>query len=172
MDHAPDLDPYDLRILEALQHDGRLSNVELGEKVNLSASQVSRRVGRLVEDGYIRRFQAVLDPLRIGIGLTAYCMITLKIHSEGGMGDFHRRVKALPEILECQALTGEADYLLKIAVPDLKAFSDFLSENLMRAPEVAAIRSSIVLDSIKSGNEYAIPEPAKPHAKPQAGRGH
>jgi Lrp/AsnC family leucine-responsive transcriptional regulator len=84
------------------------------------------------------------------------------------MGDFHRRVKALPEILECQALTGEADYLLKIAVPDLKAFSDFLSENLMRAPEVAAIRSSIVLDSIKSGNEYAIPEPAKS----PTGRGH
>ena len=70
MDHALDLDPYDLRILEALQHDGRLSNVELGEKVNLSASQVSRRVSRLVEDGYIRRFQAVLDPLKIGIGLT------------------------------------------------------------------------------------------------------
>jgi Lrp/AsnC family leucine-responsive transcriptional regulator len=172
MNHATALDAYDLRILETLQHDGRLSNVELGEKVNLSASQVSRRVGRLVEDGYIRRFQAVLDPLKIGIGLTAYCMITLKIHSEGGMGDFHRRVKALPEILECQALTGEADYLLKIAVPDLKAFSDFLSENLMRAPEVAGIRSSIVLDSIKSGNEYAIPEPARPQAKTPAGRGH
>lgn len=163
MDHAFGLDPYDLRILEALQHDGRLSNVELGERVNLSASQVSRRVSRLVEDGYIRRFQAVLDPLKIGIGLTAYCLITLKIHGEGGMGDFHRRVKALPEILECQALTGEADYLLKIAVPDLKAFSAFLSENLMRAPEVAGIRSSIVLDSIKSGNEYALPEPARAH---------
>src|SRR3569833_517561 len=160
MDHVPDLDLYDLRILETLQHDGRLSNVELGEKVNLSASQASRRVTRLVEDGYIRRFQAVLDPLKVGIGLTAYCMITLKIHSEGGMGDFHRRVKALPEILECQALTGEADYLLKIEVPDLKAFSTFLSENLMRAPEVAAMRSSIVLDSIKSVIEYALPEPA------------
>jgi Lrp/AsnC family leucine-responsive transcriptional regulator len=84
------------------------------------------------------------------------------------MEDFHRRVKALPEILECQALTGEADYLLKIAVADLKGFSDFLSENLMRAPEVAAIRSSIVLDSIKSGNEYALPDPPKSHT----GRGH
>src|SRR4051812_27244473 len=168
MDHASELDAYDLRILEALQHDGRLSNVELGEKVHLSASQASRRVGRLVEEGYIRRFQAVLDPLKIGVGLTAYCMITLKIHSEGGMHDFHRRVKALPEILECQALTGEADYLLKIAVPDLKAFSDFLSENLMRAPEVAAIRSSIVLDSIKAGNKYALPDPLKSHP----GRGH
>lgn len=164
MDHAPNLDLYDLRILAALQHDGRLSNVELGEKVNLSASQASRRVTRLVEEGYIRRFQAVLDPAKVGIGLTAYCLITLKIHSEGGMEDFHRRVKALPEILECQALTGEADYLLKIAVPDLKGFSEFLSENLMRAPEVAAIRSSIVLDSIKSGNEYALPEPAGAHA--------
>ena len=168
MDQSPKLDLYDFRILGALQHDGRLSNVELGEKVNLSASQVSRRVVRLVEEGYIRRFQAELDPLKVGIGLTAYCMISLKIHSEGGMEDFHRRVKALPEILECQALTGEADYLLKIAVADLKAFSDFLGENLMRAPEVAAIRSSIVLNSIKSGNEYALPEPAKS----QIGRGH
>jgi Lrp/AsnC family leucine-responsive transcriptional regulator len=95
-------------------------------------------------------------------------MITLKIHSAGGMDDFHRRVKALPEILECQALTGEADYLLKIAVPDLKAFSDFLGENLMRAPEVAAIRSSIVLNSVKSGNEYALPDPGKSHTA----RGH
>ena len=172
MNQVTDLDAYDLRILEALQHDGRLSNVELGQKVNLSASQASRRVTRLVEAGYIRRFQAVLDPLKIGIGLTAYCLITLKIHSEGGMGDFHRRVKALPEILECQALTGEADYLLKIAVPDLKAFSDFLSEHLMRAPEVAGIRTSIVLDSIKSGHEYALPEPGKSHGKPHGPRGH
>jgi Lrp/AsnC family leucine-responsive transcriptional regulator len=160
MDHAFDLDSYDLRILAALQHDGRLSNVELGERVNLSASQVSRRVTRLIEDGYIQRFQAVLAPERIGIGLTAYCLVTLKIHSDGGMEDFHRRVKALPEILECQALTGEADYLLKIAVSDLKAFSDFLGENLMRAPEVATVRSSIVLNSVKSANEYALPEHA------------
>ena len=77
------------------------------------------------------------------------------------MEDFHRRVKALPEILECQALTGEADYLLKIAVPDLKSFSEFLAEHLMRAPEVATLRSSIVLDSVKSGNEYALAQPRK-----------
>jgi len=154
MDRAPDLDSYDLHLLEALQHDGRLSNVELGNMVHLSASQVSRRVARLIAEGYIQRFQAVLDPRRVGIGLTAYCLVTLKIHSEGGMEDFHRRVKALPEILECQALTGEADYLIKIAVADLKGFSEFLAENLMRAPEVATVRSSIVLDSVKSSNEY------------------
>jgi Lrp/AsnC family leucine-responsive transcriptional regulator len=160
MDHAPNLDSYDLRLLAAMQHDGRLSNVELGERANLSASQVSRRVARLIEEGYIARFQAVLDPARIGIGLTAYCLVTLKIHGEGGMTDFHRRVKALPEILECHALTGEADYLLKIAVADLKSFSDFLGETLMRAPEVATVRSSIVLNSVKSTNEYVLPDPA------------
>ena len=93
--------------------------------------------------------------------MTAYCLATLKIHGEGGIEDFHRRVKALAEILECQALTGEADYLLKVAVPDLKAFSDFLSENLMRAPEVATVRTSIVLDTVKSGNEYALPDAPK-----------
>jgi Lrp/AsnC family leucine-responsive transcriptional regulator len=154
---AFDLDSYDLKILAALQHDGRLSNVELGERVNLSASQASRRVARLIEDGYIQRFRAVLNPRRIGIGLTAYCLLTLKIHGEGGMGDFRRRVTALPEVLECQSLTGEADYLLKIAVADLKAFSDFLSEHLMKAPEVATVRSSIVLESVKESNEYPLP---------------
>lgn len=160
MNPASDLDGYDLKILTALQHDGRLSNVELGERVNLSASQASRRVTRLVEEGYIERFRAVLNPGRIGIGLTAYCLLTLKIHGEGGMGDFRRRVAALPEVLECQSLTGEADYLLKIAVADLKAFSDFLSAHLMRAPEVATVRSSIVLESVKESNEYPLPAAA------------
>lgn len=157
MNPVSDLDSYDLKILAALQHDGRLSHVELGERVNLSASQSSRRVTRLLEDGYIERFQAVLNPRRIGIGLTAYCLLTLKIHGEGGMGDFRRRVAALPEVLECQSLTGEADYLLKVAVADLKAFSDFLSNHLMKAPEVATVRSSIVLESVKESNEYPLP---------------
>lgn len=160
MNLASNLDRFDLQILAALQHDGRLSNVELGERVNLSASQASRRVARLVEEGYIERFRAVLNPRRIGIGLTAYCLLTLKIHGEGGMGDFRRRVAALPEVQECQSLTGEAGYLLKIAVADLKAFSDFLSEHLMKAPEVATVRSSIVLESVKESNEYPLPSPA------------
>lgn len=161
MNDAQALDSFDLKLLSALQQDGRLTNAELGERVHLSASQVSRRVQRLIDSGYIERFQAVLSRQKLGIGLTAYCLVTLKIHGGDSMRAFHDRVRALPEVLECQSLTGEADYVLKVAVSDLKRFADFMSEHLMKAPEVANIRSSIVLESIKETSAYPIsPEPA------------
>ena len=156
MNPAPDLDRFDRRLLQALQADGRLTNAELGERVNLSASQVSRRVQRLIEAGYIKRFQALVDARKIGIGLTAYCLVTLKIHGGDSMQAFHRRVMGLPQVLECHSLTGEADYLLKVAVADLKALADFMSEYLMKAPELATIRSSIVLESVKESNTYDV----------------
>ena len=80
------------------------------------------------------------------------------------MQAFHERVRALPEVLECQSLTGEADYVLKVAVADLKRFADFMSEHLMKAPEVANIRSSIVLESIKETNAYPLPAEGGPKA--------
>ena len=162
MNDASGLDQFDLKLLDALQRDGRLTNAELGEIVHLSASQVSRRVQRLIETGYIARFQAVLNRQKLGLGLTAYCLVTLKIHGGDSMLAFHERVRALPEVLECQSLTGEADYLLKVAVTDLKRFADFMSEHLMKAPEVANIRSSIVLESIKESNAYPISTAARP----------
>lgn len=156
MNDAHTLDGFDLKLLVALQRDGRLTNAQLGEEVHLSASQVSRRVQRLIESGYIERFQAVLNRHKLGLGLTAYCLVTLKIHGGDSMLAFHERVRALPEVLECQSLTGEADYILKVAVSDLKRFADFMSEHLMKAPEVANIRSSIVLESIKESNAYPV----------------
>jgi Lrp/AsnC family leucine-responsive transcriptional regulator len=157
---ALDLDGFDLTLLVELQQDGRLTNAELGERVHLSASQVSRRVQRLIDEGFIERFQAVLSRQKLGIGLTVYCLVTLKIHAGDSMQAFHERVRALPEVMECQSLTGEADYVLKIVVADLKRFSDFMSEHLMKAPEVANIRSSVVLESIKETAAY--PLQAKP----------
>lgn len=153
---APALDAFDLKLLAELQQDGRLTNSELGERVHLSASQVSRRVQRLIEEGYIERFQAVLSRQKLGLGLTVYCMVTLKIHAGDSMQAFHERVRALPEVVECQSLTGEADYVLKIVVADLKRFSEFMSEHLMKAPEVANIRSSVVLESVKETGAYPL----------------
>lgn len=159
---ASGLDSFDLKLLAELQQDGRLTNAELGERVHLSASQASRRVQRLIDEGYIERFQAVLSRQKLGIGLTVYCLVTLKIHAGDSMQAFHERVRALPEVMECQSLTGEADYVLKIVVADLKRFSDFMSEHLMKAPEVANIRSSVVLESIKETSAYALPsKPAR-----------
>jgi Lrp/AsnC family transcriptional regulator, leucine-responsive regulatory protein len=156
MTNASGLDAFDLKLLAELQQDGRLTNSELGERVHLSASQASRRVQRLIEEGYIERFQAVLSRQRLGLGLTVYCLVTLKIHAGDSMQAFHERVRALPEVVECQSLTGEADYVLKIVVADLKRFSDFMSEHLMKAPEVANIRSSVVLESIKETGAYSL----------------
>lgn len=153
---ASDLDGFDLKLLAELQQDGRLTNADLGERVHLSASQVSRRVQRLIDEGFIERFQAVLSRQRLGLGLTVYCLVTLKIHAGDSMQAFHERVRGLPEVMECQSLTGEADYVLKIVVADLKRFSDFMSEHLMKAPEVANIRSSVVLESIKETNAYPL----------------
>lgn len=156
MADAFDLDAFDLKLLAELQHDGRLTNSELGERVHLSASQVSRRVQRLIEEGYIERFQAVLSRQKLGLGLTVYCLVTLKIHAGDSMQAFHERVRALPAVVECQSLTGEADYVLKIVVADLKSFSEFMSEHLMKAPEVANIRSSVVLESVKETGAYPL----------------
>jgi Lrp/AsnC family leucine-responsive transcriptional regulator len=156
MTDALGLDSFDLKLLSELQQDGRLTNAELGERVHLSASQVSRRVQRLIEEGYIERFQAVLSRQKLGLGLTVYCLVTLKIHAGDSMQAFHERVRALPEVMECQSLTGEADYVLKIVVADLKRFSDFMSGHLMKAPEVANIRSSVVLESIKETGAYPL----------------
>ncbi len=156
MADASGLDGFDLKLLSELQQDGRLTNAELGERVHLSASQVSRRVQRLIDEGYIARFQAVLSRQKLGLGLTVYCLVTLKIHAGDSMQAFHERVRALPEVMECQSLTGEADYVLKIVVADLKRFSDFMSEHLMKAPEVANIRSSVVLESIKETGAYPL----------------
>ena len=156
MTDATGLDSFDRKLLSELQQDGRLTNAELGERVHLSASQVSRRVQRLIEEGYIDRFQAILSRQKLGLGLTVYCLVTLKIHAGDSMQAFHERVRALPEVMECQSLTGEADYVLKIVVADLKRFSDFMSEHLMKAPEVANIRSSVVLESIKETAAYPI----------------
>jgi Lrp/AsnC family leucine-responsive transcriptional regulator len=164
MNDAHALDGFDLKLLDALQRDGRLTNAELGEIVHLSASQVSRRVQRLIDSGYIERFQAVLNRQLLGLGLTAYCLVTLKIHGGDSMLAFHDRVRSLPEVQECQSLTGEADYLLKVVVSDLKRFADFMSEHLMKAPEVANIRSSIVLESIKETGAYPVPGAAGPSA--------
>ncbi|MEZ5831317.1 MAG: Lrp/AsnC family transcriptional regulator [Dongiaceae bacterium] len=160
MNDASTLDGFDLKLLSELQQDGRLTNAELGERVHLSASQVSRRVQRLIEDGFIERFQAVLSRQKLGLGLTVYCLVTLKIHAGDSMQAFHERVRALPEVVECQSLTGEADYLLKIVVKDLKRFSDFMSEHLMKAPEVANIRSSVVLESVKETGAYSLEDRA------------
>ncbi|MFT4053580.1 MAG: Lrp/AsnC family transcriptional regulator [Novosphingobium sp.] len=151
-----DLDSYDLKILECWQERGDIGPVEMSELVHLSASQCSRRMQTLRTAGHVSRVSAVLDPEKLGIGVSAYVLVTLRSHEQGWLEAFNRRIDALDEVLECQSLTGEADIILKIATRDLASFNTLLVRELLAAPEVATARSSIVLENLKSTTALPI----------------
>jgi len=143
-----DLDAFDLRILAALQENGRLTNQELGERVGLSASQCSRRRTSLEAAGLIRGYRADLAAERVGFRLLVFVQVTLATHSGDNAEKFRKLVARLDEVQEAYATSGDTDYLLKIVVPDLKDLS-VLNEILLPHESVARVRSSIVLDRLK-----------------------
>ena len=144
------LDSIDRRILKLLQEDGRLSNVDLADQVGLSPSPCLRRLRRLEQAGFIKRYAAVLDTEAVGLGVTAYVHISLERHDEATADRFEAMVRDMPEVTECYPVTGDDDYLLKVVASDLKAYSRFLMEDLMRQPGITNIKSSFVLGEIKS----------------------
>jgi len=152
------LDATDRRILNALQDNARLSNVELSERVNLSPSQCHRRLKRLEEDGIIAGYGLRLNPEAVGIGVTAFVSVSLASHGENPATRFAEAVNNIPEILECYSVTGESDYLLRVAAPDLKSFSDFLMHRIMAIPGVINVKSSIGLQCLKQPASLPIPE--------------
>lgn len=153
---ARELDSFDLRILEQWQVQGDIGPVEMSERVHLSASQCSRRMHQLREAGYLARVAGVLDAEKLGIGVSAYVLLSLRSHEPGWLETFHQRITAMDEVLECQALTGEADIILKVATRDLASFNSFLVSELLVAPEVATARSSIVLENLKSSTALPV----------------
>ncbi len=144
-----ELDRIDLRILERLQQEGRASNADLAEVAHLSAPQCYRRVKRMEETGIIERYVAVLDPVRLGLGVTAFVSVTLSGGRRQDLDKFKAIVAGMPEILECHVVTGEADYLLKVVAADLQAFSRFLLERLMEHFDAVSTKSEVSLEQIK-----------------------
>jgi len=142
-------DALDLKILAALQDDGRLTNQELADRVGLSASQCSRRRARLEDEKVIAGYHASLDGEALGFNLIAFIQITLSTHSPDNAKKFRDLVNRVDDIQEAYALTGDADYLLKAVLPNLKDLSDIINNVLMPHPSVAHVRSSIVLDRLK-----------------------
>lgn len=149
------IDTMDLKILSSLQTNARLSNVELSEQVNLSASQCYRRLKSMEEKGIIRGYTAVLEPGVLGFGVMAHVNVSLEKHGDNPVQAFSAAIHEYPEVLECQAVSGDADYVLRVVAPDLKAFSDFLMHRLLALPFIATVRSSIFLDELK--NTTALP---------------
>jgi len=144
-----ELDEFDLRLLGALQADGRLTNQELADKVGLSASQCSRRRSRLEESGIIRGYHADLSPEALGFGVLVFVHVTLSAHSPDNSKRFRDLVARSDDIQEAYSLTGETDYLLKMVLPDLKSLAATVNERLLARDTVAHVRSSVVLDRLK-----------------------
>jgi DNA-binding Lrp family transcriptional regulator len=143
------MDGFDLKLLTLLQADGRLTNLELAEKVGLSPSQCSRRRALLEASGVIEGYRAHLSAEALGLGVLVFVQVTLATHSPDNSKRFQRLIDRLDEVQEAYSLTGETDYLIKLIVPDLKALSHILNEILLPHPSVAHLRSSIVLDRLK-----------------------
>lgn len=143
------LDRTDLRLLVEIQRDGRATNAELATRVNLSPSACLRRMQRLEAEGVIAGYGARLEPRRIGLGLQAFVRVQLEKHDQSAIGRFTEGVQDWDEVVACQALTGDMDYLLHVYVRDLDHFSAFLLDKLLNAAGVADVNSSFVLRTVK-----------------------
>ena len=143
------LDAIDRKILEAIQSDGRISNVDLAARIHLSAPQCFRRVRSLEERGVIRGYRADVAPEAIGFGVTAFVSVSIGGDDFGRVREIEAEIRAFPQILECFSVSGEDDYLLKVVASDLKALSNFLTDRLMQVPGIDDVRSMICLEEIK-----------------------
>jgi len=150
------LDSFDLKLLAALEADGRLTNAELAEQIGLSASQCSRRRIRLEESGIILGYCARLNAERLGIGLVALIQVSLSQHSKDNAKKFADFVNRVAEIQEAYAVTGDSDYLLKVVVPDLKDLAAIINERILPHASVAHVKSSIVLVTLKDTHHLPL----------------
>jgi Lrp/AsnC family leucine-responsive transcriptional regulator len=150
------LDRTDARILQKLQHDGRLPIVALAEAVSLSPTACQRRVERLEKAGIIERYAAVLNPAALGLEIQAFIQVRIERQAKEVTETFEAAVRRLPEVRACYVMTGDLDFLLHVFVPDLKAFSDFAMHKLIGVPGVKDVRSSLVLESIKADEGFSV----------------
>ena len=154
-----ELDAIDIRILKELQADGRMTNVELARRVGISAPPCLRRVRVLEEAGYIRGYHADLDPGSLGFEVQVFAMVRLQSQSERDLAAFEERARTWPLVRECHMLNGEIDFILKCVAPDLPRFQHFLTESLTAAPNVASVKTSLVIRCAK--DEPGVPFPAE-----------
>ena len=143
------IDATDGRILEALQADAKLTNVELAARVHLSPSPCLARVRRLEDAGLISKYVALLDPLKLGLSVSVFIQIRLEKQVERALEVFEAAIGKYPEVMECYLMTGDADYLIRVVVPDVPALERFIVDELSKIPGVANIRSSFALKQVK-----------------------
>jgi Lrp/AsnC family transcriptional regulator, leucine-responsive regulatory protein len=144
------LDSVDRRLLDVLQVEGRLSNVALAERVHLSPSPCLRRVKALEQEGVIAGYRAMLDREEVGLGLTVFVEISVEGHSETRASDLEKAVAKLPEVVSCYLVSGAADFLLEVVVPDLRSYERLLLGRLLDLPGVHDARSNFAIRTVKA----------------------
>jgi DNA-binding Lrp family transcriptional regulator len=157
------MDAIDVRILERLQHDARISNIDLARAAHLSPSPCLARVRALEDQGYISRYVTLLDPKKLGLTVSVLVQVTLEKQVEPALEAFEKAMRERPEVMECYLMTGDADYLLRVVVPDVPAFERFILDFLSRVPGVGNIKSSFALKQVKYQTALPLPQLGLPN---------
>ena len=151
------LDSTDLRILMALQQDSSLTNIELARRVHLSPSPCLTRVKALEASGVIGRYVALVNPKQLGLNLSVFISISLKEQSKAALAEFEARIAEHDEVMECYLMTGDSDYLIRVAVADITALEKFILEQLTPIPGIEKIRSSFALKQVRYKTALPLP---------------
>ncbi len=149
------LSQTDLQILDALQHDGKLTSQEIADRINISQSPCWRRINKLEEDGLISKRVALLDREKLGLDVVVFATINLTTQGRDNLEEFEHEVEVFPEVLECYTMAGTWDYMLKIVVRDIRHYELFVREKLTRLAHIGEVHSHIAVTEIK--NSTALP---------------
>lgn len=150
------LDPTDIRILQLLQDNARLTNKQIGEKLHKTASPINDRIRKLQEQGYIKKYVAVLDRKKIGRGLMAFTHVQLRDHSRESLSHFESEIIKFPEVLECYHMSGQYDFILRVAVKDLDAYHEFLMSHIFETIPMGSVLSTFVMKEAKAETAFPI----------------
>ena len=150
-------DGTDRRILEVIQEDARISNTELADRIGLSPSPCWRRVRTLEDNGVIERYVTLVNAKAVGLPITVFATVTLEKQVESALESFEKAVTERPEVMECNLMPGEFDYLLRVVVPDLTAYERFLMDHLTRIKGIASIKSSFSLKQVSYKTALPLP---------------
>lgn len=146
----------DIRILHLLQHDAKLTNKEIADKLGKSVTPVYERIKKLEEEGFIRRYVAILDKRMIKMSLIAYAHVQLKEHSQAMLRSFEKEAIKFYEVMECYHMTGQFDYLLKVVIRDMDAYHDFMMHKLATLPNIGVVQTFFVMSEAKQETAYPL----------------
>lgn len=150
------LDAIDIEILRILQVDGRITNAELAKHINMSPPPTLERVKKLEKSGVIKKYAALLDPAAVGIETYTFVEVTLARHGSETVAEFIKEIKILDEVMECHHITGDADFLLKIAIPNIAEYEKLLLNKLTKLPQIQHLKTMMVLSTMKNETSFKI----------------